>query len=101
MEDLLPNDGQSFNPTNLPEDREQENLEELSKAAQAYPILDELIEATEEKLKDADSMTSLGIDSSTPAVQVQIIMEGNKKYQALLISHVEWLRGLKEVFESR
>ena len=43
MEDLLPNDGQSFNPTNLPEDRELENLEELSKAARAYPILDELI----------------------------------------------------------
>ena len=101
MEDLLPNDGQSFNPTNLPEDREQENLEELSKAAQAYPILDDLIAATEEKLAETDSLKGLGIDSSMPQIQVQIIIEGTKKYQALLQSHLEWLQGLKEVFESR
>ena len=101
MEDLLPNDGQSFNPTNLPEDREQENLEELSKAAQAYPILDELIASTEVKFAKADSNSALGIDSSMPQIQVQIITEANKKYRALLTEHLEWLQGLKEVFESR
>jgi len=101
MDDLLPNDGQSFNPTNLPEERIEEDQAELAKAAQTYPIIDELIEATEEKLDDADSLSKLGIDSAMPQIQVQIIMEASKKYQALLISHIEWLRGLKEMYESR
>jgi len=101
MEDILPNDGQSFNPTNLPDDRQEEDLLELAKAAQTYPIIDELIEATEQKLQEADSLSGLKIDSSMPTLQVQIITEGHKKYQALLISHLDWLRGLKETFESR
>lgn len=101
MDDLLPNDGQSFNPTNLPDDRIQDDKQELAKAAQAYPILAELIEATEEKLTEADSLSGLGIDSSMPTLQVQIITEGNKKYQALLQSHIEWLKGLKEIYEAR
>lgn len=101
MEDLLPNDGQSFNPTNLPEDRQEEDQIELAKAAQAYPIIDELIAATEQKLAEADSLSGLGIDSSMPTLQVQIITEGQKKYQALLTSHLDWLRGLKDIYESR
>jgi len=101
MEDILPNDGQSFNPTNLSDEREEENLAEMAKAAQTYPIIDELIEATEAKLSDADSLSGLGIDSSMPTLQVQIITEGHKKYQALLISHLDWLKGLKDMFESR
>jgi len=101
MEDILPNDGQSFNPTNLPDDRQEEELAEQTKAAQSYPIIDELIEATEQKLAETDSLSKLGIDSSMPAMQVQIISEGNKKYQALLTSHLEWLRGLKDTYESR
>jgi len=101
MDDLLPNDGQSFNPMAFPEDRETENKEELAKAAQAYPLLDELITDTEDKLKESDSLSGLGITSAMPQIQVQIINEGNKKYQALLTSHIDWLKGLKDIYESR
>jgi len=101
MEDLLPNDGQSFNPTELPEERIEEDQLEQAKAAQSYPIIEDLIEATEQKLTETDSLKCLGIDSAMPAVQVQILSEANKKYQALLVSHIEWLKGLKELYESR
>ena len=101
MEDLLPNDGQSFNPTELPEERDKEYQAELAKAAQVYPVIDQLIEDTQKKLDESDSLKGLGIDSSMPAVQVQIITEGHKKYQALIVEHIEWLQSLKEVYESR
>ena len=101
MEDILPNDGQSFNPTNYPDERIEEDLAEQGKAAQNYPIIDELIADTQDKFDKADSLSGLGINSAMPAVQVQIITEGNKKYQALLQEHLEWLGGLKELYESR
>jgi len=101
MEDLLINDGQSFNPTNLPEERVKEDVAEIAQAAQSYPIIDELIADTEEKLKESDSLAGLGIDSAMPQIQVQIINEGNKKYQALLSTHIQWLKGLKDLYESR
>jgi len=101
MEDLLPNDGQSFNPTNYPHERIEEDLAEQSKAAQSYPIIDELIKDRKRVLKEADSLSGLGIDSTMPQIQVQIIIEGHKKFQALVQSDIEVLEGLKELYESR
>ena len=101
MDDLLPNDGQSFNPMAFPEDREIENKEELAKAAQAYPILDELIAGFEQRIKNADSMSARGITPATPAIQVQILMEGSRNNVSMLEADIQWLKGLKDLYESR
>lgn len=96
MEDMLPNDGSVFNPYQLTPEQEKEEREAQAKAEQSYPIIDDLLADIETRIKDADSASKLGINSSMPTLQAQIIIEGNGRFVALLEGYKTYLESTKE-----
>jgi hypothetical protein len=93
----LPNDGSMFDPTIQPEEQAKEERLAIAKVEQSYPVLDELIEDREMRIKAADSISALGITSATPELQARIIIEGNTRYVDLLMAELENLRSMKEM----
>jgi hypothetical protein len=98
MDDMYPQDGSIYDETR-PSEQELEQREEQSKVEQSFPILDELIAKREDDIKRADSLTSLGINSSMPTLQAQIILEGNTRYISLLTSELESLKEFRERYK--
>lgn len=96
MEDLVPNDGAMFDPSSVPAEQVKEESQFVNTATNPSLTLDALIERCNDRIKEADSLTGLGIDSSMPQLQVQIISEGNGKYIDKLREDIEWLNALKE-----
>ena len=96
MDELYPNDGQAFDGE-LDEQTQEENQERADTQASA-PIIAEFIEELEQEIKNADSLSALGIDSSTPAIQVQILIEANKKYVAMLETKLHNLKQRKDMY---
>ncbi len=98
---MYPNDGGALDLSVAPAEQQREDREQQAKIGASYPILDDLISDFEQDIRDADSLTSVGITSDMPAVQVQIIMEGHKKYLALITTKLDVLKSMKEQFDSR
>lgn len=93
-----PNDGSVYDETQ-PTEQELEQREEQSKVEQSYPILDELIKKREEDIEKANSISSLGINSSMPTLQAQIIIEGNTRFMTLLQSELDSLKEFRERYK--
>jgi len=100
--DIYPNDGQTFDDFNTaPKELDAEEREQQTKFEKSYPIVEDLIKHFEEIIKESDSLTGLGVDSSMPAVQVQILIEANKKFQALINTELEKLKNLDDTFKGK
>ena len=97
FDDLMPNDGSAFDPSFItPPEQEKEEQTAQAKAESNYPIIDELIADFEKDIAEADSLTSLGITSAMPQLQVQIISEGNSRYIENLTVKLEVLKAMRE-----
>jgi len=98
-DDTYPNDGQPFDDFNsVPKEQDAEEREEQSKFEKSYPIVKDLITHFKQVISDTDSISGLGVEASMPANQVQILVEANKKFRALVQSEVDNLINLEDRF---
>lgn len=69
MEDVLPNDGQSFaiSPLTIPEERQQQEDEELAQALQERPFIEDELQWYVQEITRAGDIDSIDITSDTDA----------------------------------
>lgn len=97
MDDFLPNDGSNYDPSSvIPISQTKEEETYKAQAESSYPIINDLIADFEADIAAADSLTGLGIDSSMPQIQIQIISEGNTKYINNLKGKLEVLKNMRD-----
>jgi len=99
MEDSYPNDGAAFDDFNsIPKEQDAEEREEQAKFEKSYPIVKDLITHFKDVVQKTDSISELGVEASMPPTQVQILVEANKKFRALVLSEIDNLINLEDRF---
>lgn len=99
MDDLLPNDGSTFDPTLPPEDQVKEENAYVAKAESSYPVIEDLIKDIEDDIKKADSISGQGLYelAEQSPQQAQVRFEANRLYVEKLKEKLEVLRRMRDV----
>jgi hypothetical protein len=94
--DLYPN----VNPlADAPDEQDKSLREEKTKALASMPLLPDLIERIEARIKERDSIDALPINERTTDGEFRTMLLANQQLKQILIEEKEFFESIREAYE--
>lgn len=98
MDELYPNDGSYYQPTE-PAEQIQERKEEKGKVKEGIRLLEDVIERFEERIRFYDSVNSVPGEFRIDPAEFMHRVEANDLTKQNLIVEKTWLEGLRDTYK--
>lgn len=99
-DNIYPNDGAPFLPTE-PEEQQIEQGEEKAQVLQALPIIQDIVDRFDARIKALDSVDAIPADVQTNPTDFMHFVASNRLTKANLIAEKEWLEDLIDMYSTQ